>query len=72
MAQVQHTHSLPHLEEALTALFCFIDDANALLNPHHTTLRVHKAAFGLRDYHLRPLAAASGVAGLTLPPSTGV
>ena len=37
MARLQHTHSLPHLEEALTALFCFIDDANALLNPHHDT-----------------------------------
>ena len=34
MAQPQHTHSLPHLEEALTALFCLIDDAYALLNPH--------------------------------------
>ena len=34
MAQPQHTHSLPHLEEALTVLFCLIDDAYALLNPH--------------------------------------
>ena len=30
----QHTHSLAHLEEALTVLFCLIDDAYALLNPH--------------------------------------
>jgi DDE family transposase len=34
MAQPQHTPSLVHLEEALTVLFCFIDDAYALLNPH--------------------------------------
>src|SRR5918992_276867 len=30
----QHTHSLVHLEEALSVLFCLIDDAYALLNPH--------------------------------------
>ena len=33
MAQPQHTHSLPRLEEAPTVLFCLIDDAYALLNP---------------------------------------
>jgi hypothetical protein len=33
MAQPQHTPSLAHLEEALTALFCLVDDAYALLNP---------------------------------------
>jgi hypothetical protein len=33
MAQPQHTPSLAHLEEALTALFCLIDDAYTLLNP---------------------------------------
>jgi hypothetical protein len=33
MAQPQHTPSLAHLEEALTVLFCLIDDAYALLNP---------------------------------------
>ena len=27
MAHTQHTHSLAHLEEALTVLFCLIDDA---------------------------------------------
>jgi hypothetical protein len=31
MAQPQHTPSLVHLEEALTVLFCLIDDAYALL-----------------------------------------
>src|ERR671923_2105949 len=34
MAQTQHTPSLVHLEEALTVLFCLIDDAYILLNPH--------------------------------------
>jgi DDE family transposase len=34
MAQPQHTPSLAHLEEALTVLFCLIDDAYAHLNPH--------------------------------------
>ncbi len=43
MAQPQHTSSLTSLEEALTVLFCLIDDAYALLNPHggcvRTTIR---------------------------------
>src|ERR687896_846133 len=30
----QHTPSLAHLEEALSVLFCLIDDAYAALNPH--------------------------------------
>ena len=34
MAQPQHTPSLAHLEEALSVLFCLIDDAYAHLNPH--------------------------------------
>jgi hypothetical protein len=34
MAHTQHTHSLVHLEEALTVLFCLIDDAYALPNPN--------------------------------------
>jgi hypothetical protein len=33
MAQSQHTPSLARLEEAVTVLFCLIDDAYALLNP---------------------------------------
>jgi hypothetical protein len=33
MAHPQHTHSLAHLEEALTVLFCLVDDAYANLNP---------------------------------------
>jgi hypothetical protein len=34
MAQPQHTHSLAYLEEAVTVLFCLIDDTYTLLNPH--------------------------------------
>jgi hypothetical protein len=33
MAQPQHTYSLASLEEALTVLFCLVDDTYALLNP---------------------------------------
>ncbi len=33
MARPQHTLSLDHLEEALTMLFCLIDDAYTTLNP---------------------------------------
>ena len=33
MAQPQHTSSLAHLEEAVTVLFCLVDDAYTLLNP---------------------------------------
>ncbi len=33
MARPQHTHSLAHLEEALTVLFCLVDDAYRNLNP---------------------------------------
>jgi Transposase DDE domain len=33
MAHTQHTHSLPLLEEAMTVLFCLIDDRYRLLNP---------------------------------------
>ena len=33
MAQANHTPRLAHTEEALTVLFCLIDDAYTLLNP---------------------------------------
>jgi hypothetical protein len=33
MAHTQHTPSLASLEEAITTLFCLVDDAYALLNP---------------------------------------
>jgi hypothetical protein len=34
MARSNHTSRLAHTEEALTVLFCLIDDAYRLLNPH--------------------------------------
>src|SRR3712207_4065767 len=34
MAQPNHTPRLAQTEEALTILFCIVDDAYALLNPH--------------------------------------
>jgi hypothetical protein len=34
MAQPQHTHSLAYLEEAVTVLFCLVDNTYTLLNPH--------------------------------------
>lgn len=34
MAQAQHTPAPPSLEEAITVLFCLIDDAYTHLNPH--------------------------------------
>ena len=34
MAQPNHTLRLAETEEALTILFCLIDDAYTLLNPH--------------------------------------
>ena len=34
MARSNHTPRLAHTEEALTVLFCLIDDAYRLLNPH--------------------------------------
>ncbi len=33
MSRPQHTPSFVHLEEAVTVLFCLVDDAYALLNP---------------------------------------
>jgi hypothetical protein len=42
VARSQHTPSLAHLEEALTVLFCLVDDAYALLNPragHYGSLK---------------------------------
>jgi hypothetical protein len=37
MARPQHTHSLPHPEEALTVLLCLTDDAWRLLAPEGAT-----------------------------------
>ncbi len=55
MAHTQHTHSLAHLEEALTVLFCLIDDAYAHLNPR-----------GARRYESIKLLSDSEVIALAL------
>ncbi len=34
MAHANHTRRLARTEETLTVLFCLVDDAYALLNPH--------------------------------------
>jgi len=34
MARSNHTPRLANTEEALTVLFCLVDDAYRLLNPH--------------------------------------
>jgi hypothetical protein len=42
MAQAQHTPTLASLEEAITILFCIVDDAYTLLNPRgqsHASLK---------------------------------
>ncbi len=47
MAQVQHTAAPPSLEEALTVLFCLIDDTYRRLNPHAQRYETLKKLSGL-------------------------
>ncbi|HWS79685.1 MAG TPA: hypothetical protein VN178_01585 [Rubrobacter sp.] len=42
MAHPQHTPPLVPLEEAITALFCLIEDAYASLNPNATSFETLK------------------------------
>jgi hypothetical protein len=53
MAQTQHTLSLAHLEEAITVLFCLIDDAYERLNPR---CRSHESLKKLSDSEVLTLA----------------
>jgi hypothetical protein len=62
MAHTQHTRSLPHLEEALTVLFCLIDDAYALLNPHGA--RRYEAIKRLSDSEVIALALFQQLRGV--------
>ena len=62
MAQSQHTPSLAHLEEALTVLFCLIDDAYALLNPYGT--RRYEAIKRLSDSEVIALALFQQLRGV--------
>lgn len=53
MAQAQHTPALASLEEAITVLFCLVDDAYALLNPRW---RSHESLKKLSDSEVLTLA----------------
>jgi hypothetical protein len=66
MARLNLTPRLAHTEEALTVLFCLIDDAYAHLNPHAGPLRIHKAALGLGGLEAGTLAATEGCGERTL------
>ena len=61
MAQVQHTPTLPSLEEALTVLFCLIDDAYTPLNPHS---RRYTALKRLSDSEVLTLALLQQLRGV--------
>jgi Transposase DDE domain len=62
MARSQHTHSLPHLEEALTVLFCLIDDAYRLLNPRGS--RRYESIKRLSDSEIITLALLQQLRGV--------
>ena len=54
MAQAQHTPALVSLEEAITLLFCLVDDAYALLDPRW---RSHESLKKLSDSEVLTLLA---------------
>jgi hypothetical protein len=62
MARPQHTPSLVHLEEALTVLFCLIDDAYTHLNPHGA--RSYEAIKQLSDSEVVTLALFQQLRGM--------
>ena len=62
MARPQHTHSLPHLEEAMTVLFCLIDDAYRLLNPRGA--RGYESIKRLSDSEIITLALLQQLRGV--------
>ncbi len=61
MAQPQHTPALARLEEALTVLFCLIDDSYYLLNPRG---RRYEALKGLSDSEVVTLALFQQLRGV--------
>ncbi len=61
MAQPQHTPSLAALEEAVTVLFCVVDDAYALLNPR---ARHYKSLKQLSDSEIIALALLQQLRGV--------
>jgi hypothetical protein len=62
MAHAQHTHSLPLLEEAMTVLFCLIDDRYRLLNPRGA--RRYESIKRLSDSEIITLALLQQLRGL--------
>jgi hypothetical protein len=62
MAQPNHTPRLTYTEEALTVLFCLIDDAYALLNPHGA--RRYQAIKQLSDSEVITLALFQQLRGV--------
>ena len=61
MAQAQHTPTLASLEEAVTVLFCLIDDAYTLLNPDG---RTHESLKRLSDSEVLTLALFQQLRGV--------
>src|SRR5215211_6414139 len=61
MAQPNHTPRLAHTEEALTVLFCLIDDAYAHLNPR---ARCYESIKRLSDSEVIALALFQQLRGL--------
>jgi hypothetical protein len=61
MAHPQHTPSLSDLEEVVTVLFCLIDDAYQLLNPH---LRRYESLKRLSDSEVISLALLQQLRGV--------
>ena len=62
MAQPQHTPSLIYLEEALTVLFCLVDDAYTLLNPRGA--RSYRSIKRLSDSEVIALALFQQLRGV--------
>ena len=61
MARAQHTPPLVHLEEAITVLFCLVDDAYKLLNPKY---RSHESLKRLSDSEVLTLALLQQLRGV--------
>jgi hypothetical protein len=69
MAHTNHTQRLARTEEALTVLFCLIDDAYALLNPKG---RRYESLKRLSDSEVITLALLQQLRGVVeLPQSRG-
>jgi hypothetical protein len=62
MTRPQHTPSLVHLEDALTVLFCLVDDAYRLLNPRGA--RSHESIKRLSDSEVVTLALFQQLRGV--------